>query len=107
MHLWVSDEKLNSLWIILFLTASVLFNLLNVRNIGEIEFWLTVIKVTTIVGLVFLGILLPMGASVGTRELGTIQGSNNISTLTTVCGPSTQCLPEPGFPCTSPNVGNH
>jgi len=79
----------------------VLFNLLNVRRIGEIEYWLTILKVTTIIGLISLGILLPMGVSVGTRKLGTV-GQVEAQNLIAVPCPSSAlpCLDAPGFPCT-------
>jgi amino acid permease len=97
MSVWVSDEKYKPVWIIVFFIPVVLFNFLNVRRYGEIEYWLTVIKLATIVGLIVLGIILPMGASAGTRQLAT--GPNN---TVIPCPPNPtqgQCLDIPGFSC--------
>jgi len=102
MAFWLPHEQYNSaIWISVFLVIPVLFNLFNVRRYGEIEFWLTVTKVVTIVGLIILGILLPMNASSTTRLLGT-----NLDTLELVeCPPggvsgNITCVGAPGFGCT-------
>jgi amino acid transporter len=98
MSTWLSDEKYAYMWITIFFIMIVLFNLLNVRRYGEIEFWLTAIKLVTIVGIIFLGLVLPMGASPNTRQLGTS------SDYTAIPCPSNatqgQCLETPGFECT-------
>ena len=86
-------------WITIFLLIPILFNLFNVRRIGEIEFWLTSIKVTTIVGLIFLGILLPMGASPSPPLLGTSAQYTAVDCSENVIG---ECLPNPGFNCLDP-----
>ena len=101
---WVSDsERLNPAWIAIFFVVSILFNLLEVGYFAEIEFVLTVLKVLIIVGLICLGILLPLGVSVNTRNLGTI-GDSAVHNLTAVpCALSTfACLQDPGLPCVSP-----
>lgn len=93
---WVSDERYRYVWITVFFVSVILFNLLNVRRYGEIEYWLTVIKLATIVGLIVLGILLPMGARPGARLLGT--SSDNQTPIP--CAVSfQQCLPTPGLEC--------
>lgn len=100
MSFWpgLSSDVDRYIWITIFFIAIVLFNLLNVRRYGEIEYWLTVVKLETIVGLIVLGILLPMGASAGTRLL------RNVSTTLAACpanpGPQ-ECLDNPGFLCIS------
>lgn len=109
MQFWDTDGKLKSVWILIFFITSILFNLLNVRRFGHIEYWLTTVKVITIVGLIFLGILLPMGASVETRRLGTDgqpafhnpTAIENLTDLTAVPCASSKlpCLDPPGFPC--------
>jgi amino acid permease len=106
MAFWLPNDKYNpSIWISVFLVIPVLFNMFNVRRYGEIEFWLTVIKLITIVGLIVLGILLPMNASPTTRLLGT-----DLDTLELVECPSSDvvsgnvtCVGTPGFGCTSPS----
>lgn len=69
---WAQDDNLAAVWITIFFLAIILFNLLNVRNLGEIEFWLALTKIEGIVVLIILGLVLSMGARVGTRQLGTI-----------------------------------
>lgn len=85
-------------WIAIFLIIPVLFNLFNVRRYGEVEFWLTSIKVTLIVGLIFLGIILPMGASPGSQLLGTSADYRPVDCSENVIG---DCLPSHGFNCST------
>src|SRR5437773_1085234 len=61
----------SAVWITVFLIIPLVFNNWNVRRYGEIEYWLTVTKIATIVGIIILGVVLPMGASSETRLLGT------------------------------------
>ena len=95
MSIWLPEDKYKYFWITLFFVVIVLFNLLNVRRYGEIEFWLTVIKIATIVGLMVLGILLPLGVSAKTRYLAT--GPDN--TVIPCSTNTTKCLNPPGFEC--------
>ena len=88
--------------ITIFFVVLVLFNLLNIRRYGEIEFWLTVIKLATIVGLIFLGILLPMGASIETRQLGTSPNNSTVIPCPIINTTEIQCLDTPSFVCISP-----
>lgn len=98
MASWVLNDKLRSVWIAVFFLAIVIFNLLNVRKYGEIEYWLTVAKIEGIVVLIALGIILPMGASSETRLLGT--GVNNtIVACNITLAAQNQCLESPGFAC--------
>jgi amino acid permease len=90
---WVSGEVYRYVWISVFFVVIILFNLLDVRRYGEIEYWLTVIKLATIVGLMILGILLPLGLSASTRLLGTFNNSP------VPCSESLDCLPDPGLAC--------
>lgn len=97
MTIWVEDDKLRSVWISIFWLAVVLFNFFNVRRFGEIEYWLTVVKIETYLGLIILGILLPMGASIATRLLAT-GPDNTVAPCPSVSLPG-QCLDPPGFAC--------
>jgi amino acid permease len=93
---WDSDTNLSSLWISLFLIAIVLFNLLNVRNLGEIEYWLALTKLQGILVLIVFGLVLSMGASPSTRQLGTKPDNLTV----TFCSPEgSSCLDAPGFDC--------
>jgi yeast amino acid transporter len=101
MAFWLSkDEYPPEIWITVFLVIPFLFNNFNVRRYGEIEYWLTVIKVLTIVGIIVLGVLLPMNATPNQRLLGT---NSNLSLIP--CPDNSapgQCLGAPGFGCTPP-----
>jgi amino acid permease len=99
MAIWVPEEKYTYIWISIFFVTIVLFNLLNVRRYGEVEYWLTVIKLAMIVGLIILGLVLPMGASAKTRQLGTSPDNTAIPCPSNA--PEGQCLETPGFECTS------
>lgn len=104
MAFWLPKDQYNSsIWITVFLIIPVLFNNFNVRRYGEIEFWLTVVKVATIVGLIFLGILLPMGAS-PTRLLGTDPVTLNLVECPSDPSSNIVCVGTPGFGCTSLNL---
>jgi len=46
-----------------FFAVPILFNVLNVRNYGELEFWLTAIKVTVIVIIIITGFIIAVGGS--------------------------------------------
>lgn len=84
------------LLVAIFLAIPVAFNLLNVRRYGEIEFWLTTIKVGLIVLLIVLGILLPMGASPENMLLGTSSEYRPVDCSLNEIG---DCIPFHGFNC--------
>lgn len=94
MTLWTTVSPV--IWLSIFILLPFLFNFLNLRRYGEVEYWLTVIKVFTLVGIIFLGILLPMGASTSTQLLGTDAQFSPVK-----CGSITmgQCVSPPGFAC--------
>jgi amino acid permease len=91
MLLWTPFEQ--GVFITIFLLIPIVFNFFNVRRYGEIEFWLTTIKVTTIVLLIVLGFLLAMTAST-TQLLGTDANYRPVPCSENVIG---QCVPPPGF----------
>lgn len=88
----------NALAITIFLFIPLVVNILIVRIYGEAEFWLTLIKITAIVGLIFAGIIIAAGG-VSSPLLGTnskyrpVHCIENDSSI----GP---CLSPPGFGCT-------
>jgi amino acid permease len=104
MELWVPDLKYGPLWIALFYTAVVIFNLFNVRRYGEIEYWLTVGKIATVVLVIILGVLLPLGLSPGARHLGT-----SLDYTAVPCSANAlqvgQCVEAPGLSCNVLNNG--
>ncbi|EGW34892.1 dicarboxylic amino acid permease [Spathaspora passalidarum NRRL Y-27907] len=59
---WVSRDKLNpGVWITIFLVIILAVNLLGVRFFGEIEFWLSTLKVLTCLGLILLLWIIALG----------------------------------------------
>ncbi|KAI4178176.1 MAG: hypothetical protein LQ346_007530 [Caloplaca aetnensis] len=59
---WVPRERVNpGVFIAVFLVAIIAINYLGIKFFGEIEFWLSSIKVLTIVGLLILSLTLVLG----------------------------------------------
>jgi amino acid permease len=100
MSFWVSTDQVNpAVWISIFLVFPIIFNMFNVRRYGEIEFWLTSIKTTTCVGIIILGILIPMGASTATPLWGTNSQHELVPCDLTVV--PNNCTGQPGFYCSN------
>jgi len=97
MRFWVSADRINpSVWISVYGVLPITFNMFNVRRYGEIEFWLTSVKVATCLGLIILGLLLPMGASDDAPLLGT----SPTGVLIPCTDPTIDnCVQTPGFNC--------
>jgi amino acid transporter len=63
---WKSREEVNpGVWIAVFLVAIICINYFGIKFFGELEFWLSSIKVITIVGVIILSFLLAVGAGPG------------------------------------------
>ncbi|EUC42059.1 hypothetical protein COCMIDRAFT_29244 [Bipolaris oryzae ATCC 44560] len=63
---WKSREEVNpGVWIAIFLVAICAINYFGIKFFGELEFWLSSIKVITIVGIILLSFLLAVGAGPG------------------------------------------
>ena len=59
---WVDRSKVNpGVFIAVFLVAIIAINYLGIRFFGELEFWLSSIKVLTICGLIILSLVLMLG----------------------------------------------
>lgn len=111
MSYWVDTDRVPQwAWITAFIFIPVIFNFLAVRRFGEGEFVLTALKMATIVGLIIIGILLPWGASAGTRKLGYVEQHSTDGSVTLLDAfvscpdplnppAGVQCLPSPGFAC--------
>lgn len=64
MQYWITKERINpGVWVAIFLVIIVAVNLLGVIFFGEIEFWLSTLKVITIVGLIILLLCITLGGS--------------------------------------------
>lgn len=59
---WIPREKANpGIWITVILVVIILINLIGVKFFGEIEFWLSFIKIITIIGLIILTLVIALG----------------------------------------------
>lgn len=80
----------------IFIALPFGFNFLNVRKYGEVEYWITMIKILTLLGLMLLGVIvLPLGVTLSGPLLGT-RGTDPESCLAS----NGTCLDSPGFNCT-------
>ncbi|KAF2745555.1 hypothetical protein M011DRAFT_479057 [Sporormia fimetaria CBS 119925] len=60
---WKSKDEVNpGVWIAVFLVVIICINYFGVKFFGEFEFWLSSVKVVTIVGVILLSFLLAVGA---------------------------------------------
>ena len=63
---WVDAKRINpGIWILIFLVLICGINYLGIKFFGELEFWLSSIKVVVIVGVIILSFLLAVGAGPG------------------------------------------
>lgn len=68
---WVSPEKMNpGIWITIFLIIIVAINILGIRFFGEIEFWLSTLKVLTCLGLILILLIIALGGGPTHDRLG-------------------------------------
>ncbi|CAK7896844.1 dicarboxylic amino acid permease [[Candida] anglica] len=68
---WVSKDKLNpGVWITIFLVIIVAVNILGIRFFGEIEFWLSSLKVCTCLGLILVLLIIALGGGPTHDRLG-------------------------------------
>ncbi|KAI9054171.1 hypothetical protein LZ554_001342 [Drepanopeziza brunnea f. sp. 'monogermtubi'] len=59
---WIARDKVNpGIFIAIFMVAIMIMNYVGVRFFGEIEFWLSSIKVLVILGLIILSVILAAG----------------------------------------------
>jgi len=99
MRFWVPASQVNpAVWISVYAVLPIAFNMFNVRRYGEIEFWLSTLKVLTCVGLIILGLLLAMGASTESALLGTNSDNGLIACVNATID---NCVSAPGFNCIS------
>lgn len=62
LQYWVPREVVNpGVWVALILAAIVLVNMFGVRFFGEMEFWLSCVKVLTMLGLILLTLVIALG----------------------------------------------
>ncbi|SGZ55335.1 CIC11C00000004441 [Sungouiella intermedia] len=71
MSFWVSKDTVNpGVWIAVFLIIIIVINVLGVRFFGEIEFWLSCLKVLTCLGLIILLLVIALGGGPTKERLG-------------------------------------
>ncbi|ODQ82151.1 hypothetical protein BABINDRAFT_6756 [Babjeviella inositovora NRRL Y-12698] len=71
MQYWVPREKLNpGVWIVIFMIIIWTINAIGVKWFGEIEFWLSALKIITILGLIILLIVITAGGGPTHETLG-------------------------------------
>lgn len=66
---WRDDINV-AVWITVFLVVICSFNFFGVKWYGEAEFWFSILKVITIIGLIILGIIITAGGVPGTDPIG-------------------------------------
>ena len=69
IHYWTTSISI-AVWITIFLVILLIINLFGVQGFGEIEFFISVIKVVTILGFIILGIVLAVGGGPNRQYLG-------------------------------------
>ncbi|KAJ4355450.1 amino acid transporter [Didymosphaeria variabile] len=63
---WCPPDKVNpGVFIAVFLVVIIAINYFGIRFFGELEFWLSSVKVVVIIGVIFLSFLLAVGAGPG------------------------------------------
>ncbi|KAH7064315.1 amino acid permease-domain-containing protein [Paraphoma chrysanthemicola] len=68
---WKTAEEVNpGVWVAVFLVVICAINYFGIKFFGELEFWLSSIKVITIVGVIILSFLLAVGATPGQEATG-------------------------------------
>lgn len=71
MQYWVSASKMNpGIWIAIFLVIIIIVNFMGVRFFGEIEFWLSCLKVVTCLGLILLLLIIALGGGPSHDRIG-------------------------------------
>ncbi|WWC88924.1 uncharacterized protein L201_003839 [Kwoniella dendrophila CBS 6074] len=57
-------------WVTILIAFVILINMLGVKAFGEVEFWLSFIKIITLTGLILLGLIIDLGGVPGQDRLG-------------------------------------
>lgn len=65
------NSEINSaVWVIILVVFVIAINCLGIKWFGEIEFWLSLIKIITLTGLILLGLIIDLGGVPGQERLG-------------------------------------
>lgn len=57
-------------WVTIFIAFVIAINCLGIKWFGEVEFWLSLIKIITLTGLILLGLIIDLGGVPGQERLG-------------------------------------
>ncbi|CAF3752335.1 unnamed protein product, partial [Rotaria sp. Silwood1] len=69
INYWTTSINIG-VWITIFLVALLIINLFGVRGYGEVEFYVSIIKVIAVLGFIVLGIVLAAGGGPNHQYLG-------------------------------------
>ncbi|CAF3847308.1 unnamed protein product, partial [Rotaria sordida] len=69
INYWTTSINVG-VWITIFLIALLIINLFGVRGYGEVEFYVSIIKVIAVLGFIVLGIVLAVGGGPNHQYLG-------------------------------------
>ena len=62
LRYWVDRDTVNpGVWITILLALIIFINYFGIRLFGEVEFWLSSIKVCVIIGLIILSLVIALG----------------------------------------------
>lgn len=65
------NASINSaVWVAVLGAAVILINCIGIKAFGEIEFWLSLIKIITLTGLIILGLIIDLGGVPGQDRIG-------------------------------------
>ncbi|CAF2552005.1 unnamed protein product [Rotaria sp. Silwood2] len=69
INYWTTSVNIG-VWVTIFLVALLIINLFGVRGYGEVEFYVSIIKVIAVLGFIVLGIVLATGGGPNHQYLG-------------------------------------
>jgi amino acid permease len=79
----------------IFFVVPIAFNAYRIRKYGEIEFWITTIKVLTLVGLIIIGLVISTNDAASSL-LGTDKSHYPLPCVNNTAG---ECVAAPDFLC--------
>jgi amino acid permease len=100
---WNPSPGIQIVCLTIFFIFPILFNFWYVRYLGEIEYWITAIKIITILVLIVTGILIVIGLSTEPL-LGTSSQYQPVSCSDNEIG---NCVPGPGLISLDPHYLKH
>jgi amino acid transporter len=65
-----NDEINSAAWISILIVFVIAINCFGIKAFGEVEFWLSLIKIITLTGLIILGLVIDLGGIPGQERIG-------------------------------------